>query len=36
MPKTLVSENGPEFVSGVNHWELRKWNHPSIIQELMH
>ena len=40
IPKNLVSDNGPEFVSGdlnsgVNHWELRKWNHPFIIQELM-
>ena len=39
IPKTILSDDVPEFVvtlnSGVNHWELRKWNHPSIIQELM-
>ena len=40
IPETIVSDTGPEIVGGdhsggVNHWELRKWNHPSIIQELM-
>ena len=39
IPKTLVSDNGPVFVSGdLKQWceSLgKKWNHPSITQELM-
>ena len=40
IPKTLVSDDGPELQkvtlkSGVHYWELRKWNRPSIIQEVM-
>ena len=37
--KTLVSDNGPEFVSGdLKRWcesmRIKIWNHPYIIQQL--